>query len=75
MASDYRFSSAFVARVMGAVLVLAGAVVLVLALLVWLVDLPRVVLSVGVVLALLGFLSTGLLLTRGAVVVRLGDDG
>jgi hypothetical protein len=75
MASDYRFSSAFVARLLGGVLVLVGAVVLVLALLVALAGLPVGVLSAGVVVGLLVFLATGLLLVRGGAVVRLDDDG
>jgi hypothetical protein len=75
MPLEYRFSSALVARLMGTVLVLAGAVVLLLALLVSLLDLPAIVLSVVVVLAVLAVLLTGLLLTRAAAVVRLDDAG
>jgi hypothetical protein len=75
MHSDYRFSSAFVARLLGGVLVLAGLMVLIAAVLVALLDLPSMVLSVAVVLAALGFLVTGGVLVRRPVVVSLGADG
>ncbi len=75
MPTDYRFAHPLVVRLMGGVLVLAGLVVLLLALLVAAFDLPSAVLSVGVVVALLAFLATGLLLTKGATVVRLDELG
>jgi hypothetical protein len=75
MPLEYRFASPLVARVLGRVLVGAGALVLVLALLVAVLDLPVVVLSVGLVVALLVFLGTGLLLTRGAAVMRMDEAG
>jgi hypothetical protein len=75
MALEYRFSSALVARLMGAVLVVAGAAVLLVGLLVSLLGLPTTVLSVAVVLAVLAFLLSGLLLTRTAAVVRLEEAG
>ncbi len=73
--SEYRFAPAVVVRLIGAALVLAGAFVLLAALLAAVLGLPSTVLSVAVVLALLGFLATGLLLTRLAAVVRLGEAG
>ena len=75
MPSEYRFSSAFSARVMGGVLVLAGLLVLVAAALVALLDLPSAVLSVVVVLAALGFLVSGGVLVRRPVVVSLATEG
>ena len=75
MPSDYRFSSAFSARVMGGVLVLAGLLVLVAAALVALLGLPSAVLSVVVVLAALGFLVAGGVLVRRPVVVSLAAEG
>ncbi len=72
---EYRFASALVVRLMGGVLVLAGGLVLLLALLVRLAGLPSVVLSAGLVAAVVAFLATGLLLTRGASVVRFDPAG
>ena len=75
MPTDYRFSSAFVARLLGGVLVLVGLLVLLLAALVALFGMPAAVLSAGVVAGLLAFLGCGLLLVRGGAVVRLDEDG
>jgi hypothetical protein len=75
MASTYRFSSAFTARLLGTVLVAVGVLVLVLALLVALLDLPGVVLLAGVLVGLAALLATGVLLRRGADVVSLGEEG
>ena len=75
MPTDYRFSSAFVARMLGGLLVLVGALVLLLAALVALVGLPAAVLSAGVVAGLLAFLGCGMLLVRGGAVVRLDEYG
>ncbi|MGZ4699431.1 MAG: hypothetical protein ACXVY4_18375 [Oryzihumus sp.] len=75
MPSDYRFSSALKARLMGGTLVLVGVVVLILVALVAVLHLPALVLSVGLVVALVAFLATGLLLTRGGTVVRLDEEG
>ena len=75
MPHEYRFASALVVRLMGGVLVLAGGFVLLLALLVRLAGLPSVVLSAGLVVAVVAFLTTGLLLTRGASVVHFDPAG
>jgi hypothetical protein len=60
---------------MGSALVLVGVLVILLAGAVALLGAPVLALSVGVVVAMLAVFSTGLLLTRRAVVVRLGDAG
>lgn len=75
MTTAYRFAGPLVARFMGGVLVLSGALVLVLALLVTVTDLPFAVLSAGLVLGVLAFVATGLLLTPAAAVVRLDEAG
>lgn len=73
--TEYRFASPLVVRLLGVALVVAGVLVLVLVVLVAALHAPGVVLSVGLVVALLGFLGTGLLLTRGPAVVRLDQEG
>ncbi len=75
MSTEYRFAGPLIVRLMGGVLVLAGLLVLAAGLLVALAGLPTAVLSVGLVVAVLGFLATGLLLTRGASVVHLDEAG
>lgn len=75
MPSEYRFAAPLVARLMGSALVLVGVLVILLAGAVALLGAPVLALSVGVVVAMLAVFSTGLLLTRRAVVVRLGDAG
>lgn len=75
VSTEYRFAGPLVVRLMGGVLVLAGLLVLVAGLLVAFAGVPTAVLSAVVVIAVLGFLATGLLLTRGASVVRLDESG
>jgi hypothetical protein len=60
---------------MGAVLVLVGAVVAVLAVLVGALGVPTAVLTAGVVAAVVAVAGVGVLLARATSVVRLGDDG
>lgn len=75
MPSDYRLSQAVVVRMMGALLVVLGVVVLLMTLGVGLLDVPTVVLSVGIVLVALLLLAGGFVLTRGVTLVRLDDAG
>ncbi len=73
--SEYRFAGPLVVRLMGGVLVLVGLLVVAAAVLVAATGVPTGVLSGAVVLAVLLFVATGLLLTRGATVVRFDDAG
>lgn len=73
--TEYRFASPLVTRLMGVALILTGVLVLLLVLLVAALHVPAVVLSVGLVVALLAFLGTGLVLIRGAAVVRMDEAG
>lgn len=75
MPSDYRLSQPVVVRMMGALLVLLGVVVLLMTLGVGLLGVPTVVLSVGIVLVALLLLAAALVLTRGVTLVRLDDAG
>ena len=75
MPSDYRLSQPVVVRMMGALLVLLGVVVLLMTLGVGVLGLPTVVLSVGIVLVALLLLAAALVLTRGVTLVRLDDAG
>ena len=75
MPSDYRFSSAFVARLLGGLLALVGLVVVLVAAGVALLDLSGVVLSAAVFGAALTFLVLGGLLVRRPVVVALSREG
>lgn len=75
MPSDYRLSQPVVVRMMGALLVMLGVVVLLMTLGVGLLDLPTVVLSVGIVPVALLLLAGGFALTRGVTLVRLDDAG
>lgn len=75
MSSDYRLSQPVVVRMMGALLVVLGIVVLLMTLGVELVGVPTVVLSVGIVLVALLLLAAALVLTRGVTLVRLDDAG
>jgi hypothetical protein len=59
----------------GVVLLASGALVLIVALLVSLLPVPRMVLTVTVVLAALGVLAAGVFLGRLAYVVRTTVDG
>jgi hypothetical protein len=71
----YRFAGPLVVRLMGAAMVSAGLVLVVLTLLVLTLDLPMVVLSVGVVLLVAVVLAAAWLLRRRATVVRLDEVG
>jgi hypothetical protein len=73
--SDYRLSQPVVVRMMGALLVLLGVVVLLMTLGVGVLGVPTVVLSVGIVLVALLLLAGALVLTRGVTLVRLDDAG
>jgi hypothetical protein len=73
--SDYRLSQPVVVRMMGALLVLLGVVVLLMTLGVGVLGVPTVVLSVGIVLVALLLLAAALVLTRGVTLVRLDDAG
>lgn len=75
MPSDYRLSQPVVVRMMGALLVLLGVVVLLMTLGVGALGVPTVVLSVGIVLVALLLLAAALVLTRGVTLVRLDDAG
>lgn len=75
MPSDYRLSQPVVVRMMGALLVLLGVVVLLMTLGVGVLGVPTVVLSVGIVLVALLLLAGALVLTRGVTLVRLDDAG
>lgn len=75
MPSEYRLSQPVVVRMMGALLVMLGVVVLLMTLGVGLLDLPTVVLSVGIVPVALLLLAGGFALTRGVTLVRLDDAG
>ena len=77
--STYRFSPAILVRMLAAVLLLAGVVVALAALLVWVLGVPTVVLSAAVVLAAVLALAAGLASTRLATplltVVRFDSSG
>lgn len=75
MPSNYRLSRALVVRTMGVLLVALGGLVLLVAAVVSLLDLPALVLTVAVVLAGLLVLGSGLALSRFRAVVRLDDTG
>ena len=75
MASDYRFSQPLIARLLGFFLAGLGVLVFLLTAAVGLFALPVVVLTVGVVLAVVAVFVGGALLTRNGTVVRLDDEG
>lgn len=75
MPSDYRLSQPVVVRMMGALLVVLGVVVLLMTLGVGALGVPTVVLSVGILLVALLLLAAALVLTRGVTLVRLDDAG
>ena len=75
MPSDYRFSPSLLVRAMGGYLALLGVSLFALAALVGVFSLPIIVLSVGVVLAVVSIFVLGFLLTRKAWVVRLAEAG
>ena len=73
--SDYRLSAPFAVRMLGAVLALAGLLVLTTVTLVALLSWPVAVLSAVLLVTLAGVLSVGFVLSRRATVVRLDDTG
>lgn len=75
MASDYRFAPHLVVRTLGTFLALVGLMVLVLALLVAALDWPRLVLTVGVVVAVVAVVGIALLRTRLVALVRFDEAG
>lgn len=75
MASDYRFSSPLIARLLGLFLAGIGLAILVLTAVVAVFDLPLVVLTVAVILAVGAVVVVGLLVIGNPAVVRLDEDG
>ena len=75
MATDYRFAPALLVRSLGALLVLLGVVVVVVAVLVSAADLPGAVLTVTVVVAVLAVVVAATMLRRVVPLVRFDDDG
>jgi hypothetical protein len=75
VSSSYRFSGPFTVRLLGLALVALGALVVVLVVLVAALDLPTVVLSVGLVVAAVAVVGLGLAATRRAPVVRFDEAG
>lgn len=73
--SAYRLAPTLVVRLMGAAMVAAGVLLVGLTLLVVVLDLPGLVLSIGVVVLVLLVLLAGWLLRREAAVVRLDEVG
>lgn len=73
--TEYRLSQPIAARVFGALLAVLGVLVVVLTLGVGFLHLPSTVLGVGLVVVVLLLLFGGLLVTRGATVVRMDDAG
>jgi hypothetical protein len=72
---EYGLSPAVRARLWGVALVSAGALLLVVAVVAVVADLPRAVVTVPLVVAVAGLLVLGVLLTRRWYVVRLGETG
>jgi hypothetical protein len=75
VASDYRLSRPIAARLLGALLLLAGFGLVLLAVLVALLNLPSVVMTTGVFAAVFLVVFGGLFVTRQLSVVHLGDEG
>jgi hypothetical protein len=73
--TDYRLSGALTARLLGAAVAGLGALLIVLAVLVGVLSLPRPVLTVGVVLIAAAVVLAGLVAVRRGYVVRLDRDG
>lgn len=73
--SDYRVSQPLLVRLLGSALAVLGLLVLLLALLVGLLDLPGWVLAAGLVVAVVLMLAGTLFLTRMAALVQLDDVG
>ena len=73
--SDYRLSPQLAARLLGASLAFWGLLVLLVTMVVVLFRAPAELVGVAAVLCVLGIAMTGVLLTKRAYVVRLGQDG
>lgn len=73
--SDYRFAPPLLVRMLGTVLAGLGALVLLLAVLVAVLDLPGAVLTVGVVVAVGLVLAVGYLLSRRTALVSFDVAG
>ena len=75
VSSDYRLSPALAARMLGAMLALAGLLVVLVTVLIASLGLPLGILYAVVALALVTVLGAAFVLTRDAYVVRLGEHG
>lgn len=75
MASEYRFSRALIARLMGSFLAGLGVLMLLVTALAGILGLPIIALSIEIVLVVAAVVVAGWLLTGKAVVVRLEEDG
>lgn len=73
--THYRFSTALLIRSLGAVLALAGLLVLVVGVLVAVLDLPGAVLTTAVVAAVVVVVAAGFLATRVTSLVRFDEAG
>jgi hypothetical protein len=75
VSSDYRLSPPLAARILGVLLAGLGLFVLLLTVLVGVLDLPPLVLGLGLAVGVSAFLFGGYQLTRRATVVRLDEAG
>ena len=75
MATDYRFSTAILARSLGALLALLGLVLLVVGVLVGALGLPMAVLTTALVVAVLLVVAGGFLAARVGSLVHLDETG
>jgi hypothetical protein len=74
-AAEYRLAPAVRMQLLGSALVVPGILVLVVALLAWLLDLPGAVLGVALVVAAVAVVGLGLLAVRPRPVVTLDEHG
>ena len=75
MTTDYRFSTPLLVRTMGALLAVAGVLLLLVGVLVGVLDLPLAVLTAAVVLVVLMVVAGGFLLSRVTSLVHFDDSG
>jgi hypothetical protein len=73
--TDYRFSTPLLVRTMGALLAVAGVLLLLVGVLVGVLDLPLAVLTAAVVLVVLMVVAGGFLLSRVTSLVHFDDSG